>query len=109
MAFADNQQDSSFQAAYLQSLSRRFHLRRAIMQGLADIGATTPSAAAPTSDVADAAFAAMERTQTLPAFTCQTEAKIVILPAGELTVIGWRGLCWSWRWARRTPGSARFR
>lgn len=78
MAFTDNQQDSSFQAAHLQSLSRRFHMRRAIMQGLADIGGTSPSDAVPTVDVADAAFDAMDRTQTLPVYTRQTEVKIMI-------------------------------
>jgi hypothetical protein len=85
MAFTDNQQDSSFQAAHLQSLSRRFHVRRAIMQGLADIGAASPSTAVPTSDVADAAFSAMERTKTLPVYTRQTEAKIVIIPGDDPT------------------------
>ena len=34
MAFADNQQDTSFQAAHLNSLGRRFHLRRSIVAGL---------------------------------------------------------------------------
>lgn len=66
MAFTDNQQDSSFQAAHLRSMSRRFHLRRAIMHALD--GVASPMDAVDTGQVADDAFKAMEDSGTLPEF-----------------------------------------
>ncbi|SFK86004.1 DEAD/DEAH box helicase [Geodermatophilus ruber] len=67
MAFTDNQQDSSFQAAHLRSMSRRFHFRRAVIAGLQ--AATDPATALDTGEVADEAFKAMKATGTLPRFT----------------------------------------
>lgn len=69
MAFTDNQQDSSFQAAHLRSMSRRFHVRRALVAGLVAKGATEPADALDTGEVADAAYKAMETTKTLPPFS----------------------------------------
>lgn len=68
MAFTDNQQDSSFQAAHLRSMSRRFHIRRAFVTGLRAQGALSREKALDTADLADAAFEQMEATKTLPAF-----------------------------------------
>lgn len=80
MAFTDNQQDSSFQAAHLRSMSRRFHFRRAVMAALATHDST--ATALDTGEVAEAAFTAMQNTGTLPRFS-QASATIVLDPAGE--------------------------
>jgi len=69
MAFTDNQQDSSFQAAHLRSMSRRFHVRRAFVAGLIRRGAATSADALDTGELADAAFEQMEATRTLPPYT----------------------------------------
>lgn len=69
MAFTDNQQDSSFQAAHLRSMSRRFHIRRAFVAGLAAKSATDPASALDTGELADAAFQQMKTTGTLPRFS----------------------------------------
>jgi DEAD/DEAH box helicase/Helicase conserved C-terminal domain/Domain of unknown function (DUF1998) len=72
MAFTDNQQDSSFQAAHMRSMSRRFHARRAIISGLVAKGAFTREGALDTGEVADAAFGQMTSTGTVPAFSRNT-------------------------------------
>ena len=72
MAFTDNQQDSSFQAAHMRSMSRRFHVRRAIISGLDAKGAFTREDALDTGEVADAAFEQMIATDTVPAFSRNT-------------------------------------
>lgn len=69
MAFTDNQQDSSFQAAHLRSMSRRFHLRRALVAGLITKGATGSDASLDTGELADAAYKVMEDTGTVPPFS----------------------------------------
>ncbi|WP_236981468.1 MULTISPECIES: DEAD/DEAH box helicase [Mycobacterium] len=68
MAFTDNQQDSSFQAAHLRAMSRRFHVRRAFITGLHARRALSREEALDTADLADAAFEQMEATKTLPKF-----------------------------------------
>ncbi|NJP96396.1 DEAD/DEAH box helicase [Nonomuraea sp. FMUSA5-5] len=73
MAFTDNQQDSSFQAAHMRSMSRRFHVRRAIISGLAAKGALTREAALDTGEMADAAFEQMKATGTVPKFSRNTD------------------------------------
>jgi hypothetical protein len=75
MAFTDNQQDSSFQAAHLNGLSRRFHFRRALVAGLLATGATSLEDALSTAEAAEAALAAMESANVVPPFTRQAEAK----------------------------------
>jgi hypothetical protein len=76
MAFTDNQQDSSFQAAHLRAMSRRFHFRRAVIEGVRAAVQANPNARPDTADVAAAAFAAMEKTKTLPSFTRDSDAAI---------------------------------
>lgn len=75
MAFTDNQQDSSFQAAHLRSMSRRFHLRRALVAGLRAREARDRSSAVDTGELADAALAAMKATGTVPRFTRAEDGK----------------------------------
>ena len=75
MAFCDNQQDSSFQAAHLNALSRRFHFRRAVCAALADVN--DPSEALTTEELASAAYAAMSKSGTLPRFTRQMATKAI--------------------------------
>jgi hypothetical protein len=75
MAFCDNQQDSSFQAAHLNALSRRFHFRRAVCAALEDVN--DPADALTTEELAAAAYNAMKKTGTLPAFTRQAEKKAI--------------------------------
>ena len=72
MAFTDNQQDSSFQAAHMRSMSRRFHVRRAIISGLDAKEVHTREDALDTGEVADAAFEQMVATGTVPAFSRNT-------------------------------------
>ncbi|SDD26199.1 DEAD/DEAH box helicase [Auraticoccus monumenti] len=72
MAFSDNQQDSSFQAAHLNALSRRFYFRRAVCAALADV--QDPDDALTTEELARNAFDAMEGSGTLPTFTRQMDA-----------------------------------
>lgn len=75
MAFSDNQQDSSFQAAHLNALSRRFHFRRAVCAALDDVN--DPSEALTTEELARASYKAMKSTGTLPTFTRQMDAKAI--------------------------------
>lgn len=75
MAFTDNQQDSSFQAAHLRSMSRRFHVRRAFVTGLLTRGAATRADALDTGELADAAFEQMATTGTLPPFARVSQDK----------------------------------
>ena len=79
MAFTDNQQDSSFQAAHLRAMSRRFHFRRAIIDGIRSKTENDPNAELDTSEVAAAAYAAMEKTGTLPPFSRESSAEIDLL------------------------------
>lgn len=79
MAFTDNQQDSSFQAAHLRAMSRRFHFRRAIIDGIRAKTESDPTADLDTSEVAAAAYAAMERTNTLPSFSRESSAEVDLL------------------------------
>ncbi len=79
MAFTDNQQDSSFQAAHLRAMSRRFHFRRAIIDGIRSKVAAEPNAELDTSLVAAAAYEAMEKTATLPPFSRESDAEIDLL------------------------------
>lgn len=73
IAFTDNRQDSSFQAAHLNALSRRLHLRRALHTAAATLvdGAKTGFGFA---DLASAAYDAMEAARALPRFTLGQEA-----------------------------------
>lgn len=73
MAFTDNQQDSSFQAAHLRSMSRRFHFRRAVVVGLS--GATGLDTAFDTGEVAESAYQEMQSSGTLPHFQIATDAR----------------------------------
>ena len=75
MAFSDNQQDTSFQTAHLNSLGRRFHLRRAIVAGLADDGADTAASAKAANEVARAAWDAMVAADAVPVFARALEGK----------------------------------
>lgn len=75
MAFTDNQQDSSFQAAHLRSMSRRFHVRRALIAALQAKASTEQATALDTGELADAAFQEMVATKTVPAYAAATEAK----------------------------------
>lgn len=75
MAFADNQQDSSFQAAHLNALGRRFHLRRSIVAGLHAAGATSPTGALDVADTAQATWEAMNVAGAVPQFSRATEGK----------------------------------
>jgi DEAD/DEAH box helicase/Helicase conserved C-terminal domain/Domain of unknown function (DUF1998) len=75
MAFADNQQDSSFQAAHLNSLGRRFHFRRSVVAGLLAKAATGPSAAVDATDAGTAAYEAMQAAGMVPVFTRQLQTK----------------------------------
>jgi superfamily II DNA/RNA helicase len=79
MAFTDNQQDSSFQAAHLRAMSRRFHFRRAVIEGLRPKTDGAPAPVLDTSAVATAAFDAMKSTGTLPTFARETAATIDLL------------------------------
>ena len=79
MAFTDNQQDSSFQAAHLRSMSRRFHFRRAVIDGLRPKNESSPVPVLDTSALATAAFDAMKDTGTLPTFARETTATIDLL------------------------------
>jgi hypothetical protein len=75
MAFSDNQQDTSFQAAHLNSLGRRFHFRRSVVAGLRARGATSPSAAADVTETGTAAWEAMNAAGAVPVFARAAEAK----------------------------------
>jgi hypothetical protein len=83
MAFTDNQQDSSFQAAHLNALGRRFHFRRAIVAGLIAQGATTPKAAVDAVESGTLAYEAMKAAGMVPSFSRQTEAQSLD-PDGDL-------------------------
>ena len=75
MAFADNQQDTSFQAAHLNSLGRRFHLRRSIVAGLRERGAISSAAGLDATEVGSAAYEAMVLAGQVPPYTRQSELK----------------------------------
>ena len=75
MAFTDNQQDSSFQAAHLNALFRRFHVRRALVAGLTARSATTEAGWLDAQSVAIAAYEAMEEDKCLPPFARVMETK----------------------------------
>lgn len=77
MAFTDNQQDSSFQAAHLRSMSRRFHVRRAILSGLAGSSAAEPR---DVGEAAERAYTAMRATRTLPRFQQADQVQVVLNP-----------------------------
>jgi len=75
MAFTDNQQDSSFQAAHMNALFRRFHVRRGFIDGLAASGATSAAAWVDAQTIATSAYAAMEASGSLPPFARVMETK----------------------------------
>ncbi|CAN1505546.1 SF2_C_Hrq domain containing protein [Mycobacteriaceae bacterium] len=75
MAFTDNQQDSSFQAAHLRSMSRRFHIRRAFVTGLTERGALSRDEALDTGEVADAAFEQMQASSAVPVYAIVADDK----------------------------------
>lgn len=86
MAFTDNQQDSSFQAAHMRAMSRRFHFRRAIIDGLRSKIEKEPEAELDTTDLAAAAYLAMEKTNTLPPFSRESDAEIDLLVKKKSTL-----------------------
>lgn len=67
IGFTDNRQDAAFQAAHLNDLERRTHFRRALYRGLLGRGGPTTL-----DEAARAAYAEMERTGTLPAYSRET-------------------------------------
>ena len=75
MAFSDNQQDTSFQTAHLNSLGRRFHLRRAVVAGLAATGTVDAHNAKAANEVAKAAWDAMVDADAVPMFARAVEGK----------------------------------
>ncbi len=75
MAFTDNQQDSSFQAAHLNALFRRFHVRRALVAGLTSMSATSDSGWQDAQNVAIAAYKAMDQDKCLPPFARVMDTK----------------------------------
>jgi superfamily II DNA/RNA helicase len=79
MAFTDNQQDSSFQSAHLRAMSRRFHFRRAVIDGIRAQKTAKPDEELDTSAVAAAAYEAMQATGTLPPFSRENKAEIDLL------------------------------
>ncbi|MBY0396422.1 MAG: hypothetical protein K2X91_08130, partial [Thermoleophilia bacterium] len=60
IAFADNRQDTAFQAAHANDFQRRLHFRRALFSALLGLGAVDePARAVPTHDLGRAVFEAM--------------------------------------------------
>ena len=72
IAFMDNRQDSSFQAAHLNALSRRTHLRRAIW-------AATTNGAQSLATTASATFKALDDAEALPTLAADPRS---VPPAG---------------------------
>jgi hypothetical protein len=75
MAFTDNQQDSSFQAAHLNALFRRFHIRRAFVAGLAASDAISEEGWVDAQAIAVAAYQAMSTSGSLPPFARVMDTK----------------------------------
>jgi len=70
IGFTDNRQDAAFQAAHLNDLHRRTHFRRALYRGL------LRQAASALDEAARAAYEAMDRTGTVPAYSRETTVAV---------------------------------
>lgn len=70
IAFADNRQDTAFQAAHINDFQRRVHFRRAMWRTLYNLGAVdTPAASRPIVELGPRILETMERAGTLPRFS----------------------------------------
>ena len=70
IAFADNRQDTAFQAAHINDFQRRVHFRRAMWHTLNDMGAVDDATTArPITELGPRILETMERAGTLPRFS----------------------------------------
>lgn len=82
IAFADNRQDTAFQAAHANDFHRRLHFRRALFSALVGRGAVDdPARAVPLDDVGRAVFEAMRSAGSLPRFA--RDPDITVGPAAR--------------------------
>lgn len=69
IAFADNRQDTAFQAAHANDFQRRMHFRRSLYRTLCDLGAVDdPARAQPVSRLGSHVFETMETAKALPEY-----------------------------------------
>jgi hypothetical protein len=71
IAFCDNRQDTSFQAAHVNAFHRRLHFRRALYAGLTDRGGEQDP-----KDAAWAALDAMKSAKAVPKYAVSTAVQI---------------------------------
>ena len=85
IAFADNRQDTAFQAAHANDYQRRVHFRRALATALHDLGAVDDSAkAAPLPSLGGHVYTVMERAGAVPVFSRNPD--VMIGPAAGATL-----------------------